>query len=299
MQSHRPPFDLIPVVHIHPGKCVVSQQIEWPKGRPAFDRFLNFKGKPNFHSNKMSVNSKRKMSRALEYLLFFANDKVIPGKSHGKNYHFKIAFITLTLPSKQCHADNEIKSKLLDSFFTEIRKGYAVKNYVWRAESQKNGNIHFHIVIDRFIPHWHIRDRWNRIVDRLGYVHEFEKKHGHDNPNSTDIHSLKHVNNAQSYLMKYASKDESNREIKGRVWGCSESLSNLKGGELVIDSRINSEITKIADFYKTKSYYGDYFTVHELGLRQLNELGCWNLVEAFGQFAFDHFGNNIQLNFSP
>lgn len=299
MASQRAPFDLIPIIHVHPGKCVVSQQVEWPNGRPNFDRFSNFKGTPNRHTNILSANSKRKMSRALEYLLFFANDKVIPGKAHGKNYHFKIAFITLTLPSKQRHADNEIKSRCLDSFLTEIRKGYSVKNYVWRAENQKNGNIHFHIVIDRFIPHWHVRNRWNRIVDRLGYVSEFEKIHGHDDPNSTDIHSLKYVNNAQNYLMKYASKDEENGEIQGRVWGCSESLSGLKGGQLIIDSQVNEEINKIANYVRTRSYYGEYFTIHELDLRTLNELGCWQLIEAFGEFAYQQFGNNIQLNFSP
>jgi hypothetical protein len=292
------PYTIIPTVHVHPGKIVVSQQIEWHGNKPDRDRFASLRGKSNKATGKISVNTKRKMGRALEYLLFFANDKMIPSKTHGKHYHFKLAFITLTLPSKQAHADQEIKSRCLDSFLTEIRKGYAVKNYVWRAENQKNGNIHFHIILDRFIPHWHIRSRWNRIIDRLGYVSEFQKKHGHDDPNSTDVHSLKHVVNALAYLMKYASKDEQNGEIKGRAWGCSESLSNLKGGIEIVDSQINDEITKVANHSSTRSYYDDYFTVHELSIRTLNELGCYRLVEAFGNFAFEQFGNNIQLNLS-
>lgn len=291
------PFAIIPVCHIHPRGITVSTHVEWLQSRKVHDRFSTLRGKSNAHTNEMSDNTKRKMSRALEYLLFFANDKVLPTKAHGKQYHFKIAFITLTLPSLQRHADREIKSKCLDSFLTEIRKCYHVKNYVWRAEKQKNGNIHFHIVLDQFIPHWAIRQRWNRIIDRLGYVQKFAEKHQHVNPNSTDVHSLKHVNNAQSYLMKYASKTEKNGEIEGRVWGCSESLSNLKGGQVVIDSSINEEISKIAAHKKCRSYHGDYFTVHELDLQTLNALGCFQLIEAFGTFAFEHFGNNIQLNF--
>jgi len=239
------------------------------------------------------------MSRALEYLLYFANDKVLPTNAHGKQYHFKIAFITLTLPSMQTHSDNQLKSDCLDSFLTEIRKGYGVKNYLWRAEKQKNGNIHFHIVVDRFIPHWQIKNRWNRILERLGYVTRFAEKHGHNDPNSTDVHSLKHVLNALAYLMKYATKDEKNGDVQGRVWGCSETLSNLKGGIEIVDSQINEEINKIASHNGTRSYFGEYFTLHEINFQTLNALGCWRLVEAFGNFAVEHFGNEIQLNLSP
>ncbi len=33
---------------------------------------------------------------------------------------------------------------MLNRFLEKIRYQYNVKSYLWKAESQKNGNIHFH-----------------------------------------------------------------------------------------------------------------------------------------------------------
>src|SRR5699024_11871910 len=56
------------------------------------------------------------------------------------------------------------------------------------------------------------------------------------NPNCTDVHSVKNVKNLASYMAKYLTKDlcdeeqggiiaESAKELKGRLWFCSRSLS--------------------------------------------------------------------------
>ena len=68
-----------------------------------------------------------------------------------RNFKFKLNLITLTLPSKQNeHSDNEIKHRALNNFFTQLRTKHNLVNYVWKAEKQKNGNIHFHIITDKF-----------------------------------------------------------------------------------------------------------------------------------------------------
>lgn len=82
-------------------------------------------------------------------------------------------FVTLTLPSKQIHSDQKIKNEILDPFVEWLRKTFAVTAYFWRAESQKNGNLHFHILIDRYVPFGEIRRKWNITVNRLGYVDRF------------------------------------------------------------------------------------------------------------------------------
>ena len=151
---------------------------------------------------------------------------------------FKITFITLTLASDQRHTDQEIKSKLLNSMLTEMRRDFGMLHYVWRAEKQQNGNIHFHILTNVFIPHSTLRKKWNRVQDKLGYVTAYSKEmqscrsfsdyynkyinQGNysqlmrryilgkavnwHNPNSTDIHSVKKVRNLPAYLSKYLCK---------------------------------------------------------------------------------------------
>lgn len=101
-------------------------------------------------------------------------------------------FITLTLPFKQLHSDELIKRECLDPFIKwltnentyvtqkgkskGLQQGCNVKFYVWRAETQKNGNLHFHLVVDRWIDKDQILWRWNQIIERLKYVTYFGYK---------------------------------------------------------------------------------------------------------------------------
>jgi hypothetical protein len=67
---------------------------------------------------------------------------------------------------------------------------------------------------------------WNRILDKHGLLLAFEKKHGHKNPNSTDVHSVRQVENLAAYLAKYLSKNsDDENKIQGKIWGSSYSLS--------------------------------------------------------------------------
>lgn len=90
------------------------------------------------------------------------------------------AFLTLTLPAKQIHCDNEIKKECFLRFIEWLTtskdksgSGWNVKNYIWVAETQKNGNIHFHLIIDRALPREAINRKWNQFLERLGYVTRF------------------------------------------------------------------------------------------------------------------------------
>lgn len=89
-------------------------------------------------------------------------------------------FVTLTLPCKQHHCDNDIKKECFFRFMEYLQgskekgnSGWNVKNYIWVSETQKNGNIHFHIILDRAIPAQRLNEVWNRFIDRLGYVDRF------------------------------------------------------------------------------------------------------------------------------
>ncbi len=200
--------------------------------------------KPHGHVYQIA---KRKITKAIDYMLLFASDKKVLSIKTGRKFKFKIAFITLTLPSKQCHPDNEIKRKCLNSFLIELQKYEKVDKFIWRAEKQKNGSIHFHIIIDKFV-HWNqIRNRWNRIVNKLGYVDRYREnmkefykngfqvrnelvqnwsetkqrsaykrnlETGFNNPNSSDIHSIQKIHNLAHYFVKYLTDNEKFEQVK-------------------------------------------------------------------------------------
>ncbi len=166
-----------------------------------------------------SSKSNAAINLAIDWMILTATnsegkfkDKEDLNQSTGNFFKWKLNFVTLTLSSKQVHSDKFIKKKMLGAFLDYLRKKKGVKNYIWRAESQNtssanNGNIHFHIILDKWIPWKELRDVWNDIQNNSGYIDPFELKFKHRNPNSTDIHSLKNIANVGAYLSKYCSKN--------------------------------------------------------------------------------------------
>lgn len=74
-------------------------------------------------------------------------------------------FVTLSLPFKQMECDNDIKRHIFTPFMQEMVRNWNVKCYLWVAETQKNGNLHFHVLMDRGIPALRLRQIWNRHLD--------------------------------------------------------------------------------------------------------------------------------------
>jgi hypothetical protein len=256
---------------------------------------------------KVSNQAKRKISKAIEYLVTVSKEKKVLNRLTDKIVVVKLSFLTLTLPSKQIHTDKEIINTCLNSFLNEVRKYHSVHNYIWRAELQKNGNIHFHLLSDAFIPWWDARNRWNRIVNKLGYVDRFTAKHGHTTPNSTDIHSTRKIKNIQTYLCKYMVKDEqkSPSEITeetrstnqtGRIWGCNHELSQTRGLNLVCDSELNEELRKVCSSSKCHKYESTYFTVFYVDYHEFVKCGSNLLFKYFSDYLIKQLGFYEQLN---
>lgn len=252
------------------------------------DQFLN-----NSHRGKISVIAAKKITRAIDYLVYLAQPKKLPHTLHGKGLTWRVNFITLTLSSPQIHSDNEIKSNLLEPFLNTMRQRWKVINYIWRAEKQANGNLHFHIISDKFIPWSELRDVWNALQQKLGYVSRYRENqltwhkdgfryrpelaktwprskqlkaykagivHDWHNPNSTDVHSLRQINNVRAYFIKYLTKSYQSTNIDGRLWGCSYALSNVKGARGFAEGRISTEIDQLLQMKGVKKYESQYFT---------------------------------------
>jgi hypothetical protein len=140
-------------------------------------------------------------------------------------------------------------------------------NYVWRAEPQANGNIHFHILSDVFIPHDELRIVWNRIQVKNGYIVPSAKK---QNPNSTDIHSLKTIGNVAAYVSKYCTKnDETRRQITGKIYGISDGLNRVRACQIVLDETKAKELRTAIKKNKIELVKKDYATIVYMPVREL------------------------------
>lgn len=195
--------------------------------------------KPN-NAFIISKASKRKIFDSINNLYTLSSPRTITMKNDKMLYNFRCAFVTLTLPAKQVHTDVEIKKECINQFLIELRKNYGVQNWIWKAELQKNENIHFHLIIDQYIDFQALRRRWNRIIEKLGYVSDYQKKmqslslsayhamrnvyketdfntsknayaqgkkDNWKNPNSVDVRSVLSSKMLGAYLAKYIAKD--------------------------------------------------------------------------------------------
>lgn len=138
-----------------------------------------------------------------------------------------ITFCTLTLPAPQLHCDKTVK-KCLTNWLKNMVKTYGLKSYLWVSELQKNGNIHFHILLGMPLNHNIIRSTWNSAINKIGYIDTFEKTHGHRNAPTENIQTLRDINSPSAYIIKYMEKASFVRNQCGRIWGCSSNLSRIE-----------------------------------------------------------------------
>lgn len=175
---------------------------------------------------QLSVISVRKMKNAIGNLALAAKVKNSYNPKFKTYYKWKLNLITLTLPVRQCFSDAEFRRFYLNHFLIEFVRKYNPVGYVVRLEAQENGNIHAHIVSDVYIDKDALRHLWNRILSKGSMIDDFEKVHGHRDPNSTDVHSVKDIRNIEAYMTKYMTKkaEKERRLIEGKLWSCSKNL---------------------------------------------------------------------------
>jgi len=121
----------------------------------------------------------------------------------------------------------DFKRELVNTWLSYARKEFDVNNYIWKIERTKKGILHLHIATDTYI-HWReLRNSWNRILEKKGYLKEYSAENGHTDANSTDVHAQKKLmRNMAAYLCKeFQKNDPDGKMIEGRLWGCSVSLS--------------------------------------------------------------------------
>lgn len=270
------------------------------------------------HHGLISKKANKRVSTAIDWLIYLAKDKPLKKKSDGRDFMFKVNFITLTLSSKQVHSDNCIKSELLNQFLTELRTKWKCRHYLWRAEAQQNGNIHFHIASDVFIPWRDLRTSWNRIQNKLGYVDRFREKTGLSDPNSTDIHSVNKVRNLASYLAKYCGKNSKGftmlttlagsvhakpkywltykpvkwkrqmavfRQIHGKLWGLSQDLGRYKAASCEVRGRVEEEMNWLEKRFPKQVKHVSMASIYLFTIPELIKVGCTAIASKLNNYV--------------
>lgn len=172
----------------------------------------------NRRKENLSKKATKRLQIALELLAQSAKTKRLWWPEEKRYISYKLNFCTLTLPSKQIHSDRVIVSTCLRKFLRWWKDRCPTLLYLWKAEVQDNGNIHFHVTSNSFIHHRVLRRKWNQFVEVLGYV----SRYGKEEPPSTEVKAVKNVKDICAYIAAYISKKDlykSNLKRYFRIYG--------------------------------------------------------------------------------
>lgn len=258
-----------------------------------------------FKTLGVSEATRRKIARHCR-ILGLASEKRSVRNSKGNYVDHLCKFITLTLPSEQIHDDKFITKHILGKFLDKCRKLGLLQNYVWRAEKQKNGNIHYHILTDTFANFSLFRRIWYSALRTAGYLQTYTAKfstmdfktyqlqkfnagktihaissayahgvrcHWNEPPacHTTDISDISAV---AKYVSKYISKSDAENPniVTGRCWGASQSVSSA-----VSDFTTNQEFCRSwysmgTEIMNRKLISSDFYSIC---LFSFNSLVAW------------------------
>lgn len=202
------------------------------------------------------------------------------------------AFYSISFPVE---ITDEIGYKVFNTWLTRCRKDCGLKSYLWVAERQKNGTLHFHLITHNYMA---IR-KVNEYMKQSLFT-QYEKGFLNCNPkviekyNGVDVdnlyHSKRKKNNngrlsqieAQRKLSYYLTKYISKNEVKSErlPWHCSRDISALFIS-INYDDVSNLEIANlIADNPEAvTTYEQEFFTMHYFKF-QPEEFHFLDLTEA-------------------
>jgi len=268
----KPQYIQIPYLQIRPGMLLVYDILD-PRhynSPNTIGRFLQAHQKELIehglvtnaslaYSGLITKGSAKRLRKAINILISLSEWKTAKHFKSGIEFQFKINFITLTLPSPQGSvSDKDLKKHCLQPWLKFWRRKTKGMSYVWRAERQKNGNLHFHICTDRYIYYKDIRDTWNRNLNRFGFIDRFESNHSHRDPNSTDVHSINKIQDLAGYLVKYMAKlDPLEQKIEGKVWDASMNLKKASYCTTTITSDLNQELHELTAVEGNRHFKAD------------------------------------------
>lgn len=175
--------------------------------------------------DKARANRRRVISRYWQAVgwLWLRSRRTRIDLGNGKHLNHRQGLLTLTLPGVATADHIQVKAKILDPFFTYCRNVLGLKDYVWVAELQERGEIHFHAIINQFLPKDRVREAWLRCCDASGIISG--SKEGY-RP-ATRIEECKDYKGTRAYAAKYMSKALRSGDIIGRVWSGSHSVTGI------------------------------------------------------------------------
>lgn len=152
-----------------------------------------------------------------------------------------LAFYSISFPKGM--KDTSIR-KIHNTVLTRLRKNRNSMSYIWIAERQKNGTLHFHMLTNeyfniRIVNHMYAKAIQNEIknikIDNIKF--DYKKYNG------VDVKRVNSIEKLSKYLVKYITKQT--EKMSGLTWNCSKLVSSLVTHVYLNDEEYKSIQNKI------------------------------------------------------
>lgn len=278
---------------------LIYSQPQYHKGRKlSLFRISNMQEqRQQRYSGKLSPSAKKRLARATTLLVQSIKPAWIYNEVTKRQHLHKLSFITLTIsdPTKKL-TGKEAYKQLLSHFLQWLRRTKNCTTYIWKAELQINGQIHYHITTPSFINYQEIRDKWNNLQKKAGLLEKYHADKGHYNANSTDIHEVNNIENMAGYLIKYITKSYQNEiSLGGKVWDCSQNLKKNNYFKVEVNQD-HDYFLKLAVENDLATYYqGEQFLLYKFNEPVIEHLLTKKEYQQFREFiSCIHNGNTYE-----
>lgn len=205
----------------------------------------------------VTAGAKKRMQKCITLLIQSTPYTYKTNPTTGRTIAHKLSFVTLTTPQHEKSLDAKYCHKnLLEPLLRTLRRKHNLKSYIWKCELQSNGQIHYHLTCDIVMHYKTLRAEWNKLLDRNKMLDGFELKYGHKDPNSTDIHNVRNINNLEAYLVKYICKEYQNEErLNAKIWDASLNLKRADYYKFHLDIYTHKAIRQLQETKQVITHY--------------------------------------------
>lgn len=296
----------LPTVQVRSNSLIFySQRTTQAKRHISWLKQKNELAKLKTYSGEITPGSKRRLTKAISLLTQAAKWQKVWNPVTQRTINFKMAFMTLTIPDDTIITANQAYNQLLKPFLRVMRRKHQMHSYIWKAELQERGQIHYHLTLNTFIPMHYIQNEWNKIIVTAGYADNFYKQFGHWNPPSTHIRRVTNYNRLEEYLVKYCTKNSTDQDtlaaraklggepLKGKIWGSSENLKQSTYYTELVGHSIEKAVNELVEAKKVIFKVFDRFAIAIF--KDISPLSVFSF-DQIKQYH-DHFTSIRQMRF--
>lgn len=168
------------------------------------------------------------------------------------------AFYSISFP---LHFPDDSAMIVLNNVLTSLRKNSLKFNYIWVAERQKNGTVHFHILLNRFLNIRVTNFLFAKAIQNEIKVSGIKNMNfNRYKYNGCDVKYVRNQGSLNSYMTKYVTKNDDKFLIRG--WSSDQITSSLftaisyHVGEIKMDNHLfyydeSNEVLSFGDNFFT------------------------------------------------